>query len=184
MRNRRLVVGAERRRSKWGLLHQTCHGENGQVPRAEAGQPRETLYLSEEEGAAEAGWWSPDPTEMQFGEGETVYLIDLLMGGSGAGEDKAEPTRTPAATSMVDHLAGGEGAVGQGAQPQEEFRKISRPRAKDPRRQQSGGRRRAMRGPPEGKTSPATGRERTRRTGEGQEGGAPGDLLAAKRKNH
>ncbi len=32
-----------------------CHGESGQVSRIEAGQPHETLYLSEEEGAVEAG---------------------------------------------------------------------------------------------------------------------------------
>jgi hypothetical protein len=101
----------------------TCHGENGQVPKAEAGQPRETSYLSEEEGAVEAGWWSPDPTEMQLGEGEMEYLIDLLMGGSGADGNRAEPTRTPAATSTVGTSAGGEGVVGQGAQPQGGIRK-------------------------------------------------------------
>jgi hypothetical protein len=68
-----------------------CHGEKGQVPRAEMGQPRETLYLSEEEGTVEAGWWSPDPTELQFSEGEPEYLIELLRGSSRAGEGKAEP---------------------------------------------------------------------------------------------
>ncbi len=47
-----------------------CHGENGQVPRAKVGQSCETSYLSKEEGAVEAGWWSPDPTELQFSEGE------------------------------------------------------------------------------------------------------------------
>ncbi len=61
------------------------------MPRAEVGQFRETSYLSKEEGAIEAGWWSPDPTELQFSEGEPEYLIDLLMGGSGAGKSRAEP---------------------------------------------------------------------------------------------
>jgi hypothetical protein len=42
-----------------------CHGEDGQAPRAEAGQPREILYPSQEE---EANWWSPDSTEMQPSE--------------------------------------------------------------------------------------------------------------------
>ncbi len=62
------------------------------MPRVEAGQPHETLYLSEEEGAVEAGWWSPNPTELQFSKGEMEYLIDLFMGGSGAGGDGAELT--------------------------------------------------------------------------------------------
>jgi hypothetical protein len=67
------------------------------MPRAEVGQPCETLYLSEEKGTVEAGWWSPNPTELQFSEGELEYLIDLLMGGSGAGEGRAEPFKKPAA---------------------------------------------------------------------------------------
>jgi hypothetical protein len=89
-----------------------CHGENGQVPRAEVGQSRETSYLSEEEGAVEAGWWSPNPTELQFSEGELEYLIDLLMGGSGAGEGRAEPVRKPAAPGTMGHQAGGKTATG------------------------------------------------------------------------
>jgi hypothetical protein len=67
---------------------------------AEAGQHREILYLSEEEGAVEASWWSPDPMEMQPSEGETEYLIDLLMSGSGAGENRTEPAWMPAATRL------------------------------------------------------------------------------------
>jgi hypothetical protein len=55
---------------------------------------------------------------MQLGEGETEYLIDLLIGGSGAGGNRAEPTRRAAATSTVGHSAGGERVVGQGAHPQ------------------------------------------------------------------
>jgi hypothetical protein len=61
--------------------------------------------------------------ELQFGEGETEYLIDLLIGGSGAGEGRAEPAQAPAAISTVGHPVGGGGAVGHRAQPQGEVRK-------------------------------------------------------------
>jgi hypothetical protein len=99
-----------------------CHGENGQVSGAEVGQPRETSYLPKEEGAIEAGWVTPDPRELQFGEGEEEYLIDLLMGGSAACEGRVEPPRMLAATGAADHSAGEGEAVGQKAQPQGENR--------------------------------------------------------------
>jgi hypothetical protein len=97
-----------------------CHGENGQVSGAEVGRPHRTLYLPEEEGAVEAGWWTPDPRELQFGKGEEEYLIDLLMGGSAAGEGRAELPQMPAVTGAVDHPAGEGEGVGQKALPQGE----------------------------------------------------------------
>ncbi len=45
----------------------------------------------------EAGWWTPDPRELQSGEGEEEYLIELLMGGSAVGECKAILARPPVA---------------------------------------------------------------------------------------
>ncbi len=111
-----------------------CHGENGQVPRAEVGQPRETLYLSKEEGAVEAGWWSPDPTELKFGEGETEYLIDLLMGGSGAGEDGAEPARASAALGTIGHQTGEGRVTGKEEQPPREAREDKPPVGKGPKK--------------------------------------------------
>ncbi len=134
-----------------------CHGENGQMPRAEAGQPRETLYLYEEEGVVEADWWSPDPTEMQFGEGETEYLFDLLMGGSGAGEDRAEPARTPAAPSTMGHAAGGEGATGQGTQPQEEIREGKPATGKGSRKAAARREKTSNEGASRGEDKPSTG---------------------------
>jgi hypothetical protein len=95
-----------------------CHKEGGHMPGTKAGQPYETLYLSEEEGAAEAGWWSPDPMELQPDEGETEYLIDLLMRGSGAGRDVAEPARTQAAPNVQSHPTGGKEATGKKDQPE------------------------------------------------------------------
>jgi hypothetical protein len=75
------------------------------VSRAEVGRPHETSYLLEEDGAVEAGWWTPDPRDLQFGEVEEEYLIDLLLGGSAA-----------------DHPAGGGKTGGQEAPPQGEAR--------------------------------------------------------------
>ncbi len=77
-----------------------CLRECGHAPGTKGGQPHEMLYLSEEEGALEASWWSPDLMELQPDEGEMEYLIDLLMGGSGAGKDESEPARTPAAPNV------------------------------------------------------------------------------------
>ncbi len=68
------------------------------------GRPRETSYLPEEEGAVEAGWWTPDPRELQFGEGEKEYLIDLLMGSSTAGEGRVGPPQMPAAMGAAGSL--------------------------------------------------------------------------------
>jgi hypothetical protein len=45
-----------------------CHGKNGQEPRAKVRRPRAASYLPEEEGAAEARWWTPYPREQQFSE--------------------------------------------------------------------------------------------------------------------
>jgi hypothetical protein len=78
------------------------------------GSPYETLYLSEEEGAVEAGWWSPDPMELQPDKGEKEYLISLLMGGSSAGKGEREPAQTPAAPNMQSRQTDGEGAAEEG----------------------------------------------------------------------
>jgi hypothetical protein len=78
------------------------------------------MHLSEEEGAVEAGWWSPDPRDLLPCEGETEYLIDLLMGGSGAGKDKVEPAQAAAAPNVQSHQTGGRGAVEEGSQAQRE----------------------------------------------------------------
>ncbi len=90
-----------------------CHGEGDHAPGTEAGQPHETLYLSKEEGALEAGWLSPNPTELQFNEGETEYLIDLLMGSSGAGRDEVELARVPTAPSVPSRQTEKKGATGR-----------------------------------------------------------------------
>jgi hypothetical protein len=94
-----------------------CLREGDHAPGTKGGQPHETLYLSEEEGAVEAGRWSPDPMELQPNEGETEYLISLLMGGSGAGKDEFEPARTSAAPNMQSRRTGGEEAAEEGNQP-------------------------------------------------------------------
>jgi hypothetical protein len=103
--------------SRRGLLHWGLPWGKWPGAKVKAGQPRGTLYLSEEEGAVEAGWWSHDPTELQFSEGEMEYLIDLLMGCSGAGEDGAEPALAPMAPSTMNHQTGGGGATGKGDLP-------------------------------------------------------------------
>jgi hypothetical protein len=111
-----------------------CHGESGQGPRIEVGQPHETLYLSEEEGAVEAGWWSPDPTELQFSEGETEYLIDLLMGGSGAGGDGAAPAWASTVPSMANCQTREKEVTGKGGQPRKEVREGKLPVGKEPKK--------------------------------------------------
>ncbi len=98
-----------------------CLREGGHAPGTEGGQPHEKLYLSEEEGAVEAGWWSPDPMELQPDKGETEYLISLLMGGSDAGKDESEPARTPAAPNMQSRRTGGKGVTEEGNHPQREI---------------------------------------------------------------
>ncbi len=98
-----------------------CFREGGHAPGTEGGQSHEMLYLSEEEGAVEAGWWSPDPMELQPDEGETEYFIDLLMGGSGAGKDESEPVRTPAAPNVRSRRTGGEGVTEEENHPQREI---------------------------------------------------------------
>jgi hypothetical protein len=53
------------------------------------------------------------------GEGETEYLIDLLMGGYGAGKDKSEPLS--AAPNVRSHQTGGKGAAEERNQTQREI---------------------------------------------------------------
>jgi hypothetical protein len=103
------------------LLHQGLLEGRRPCPRILRGQPHETVYLSEEEWAIETGWWSPDPMELQPDEGETEYLIDLLMGGSGAGKDESELARTSAAPNVQSHQTGREGAAEEGSQTQREI---------------------------------------------------------------
>ncbi len=85
--------------------------------------PPGTLYLSEEEGAIEAGWWSLDPLELQPDEEDEVgaaqYLISLLMGGSSAGSSGPEPAQTqaeatPAPSERSKKKAAEEGDHSQG----------------------------------------------------------------------
>jgi hypothetical protein len=95
-----------------------CLKEGGHAPGIEGGQSHETMHLSEEEGAVEAGWWSADPRDLLPGEGETEYLIDLLMGGSGAGEDEYEPARTSATPNVQSHQTGGKGGRGRKSSPE------------------------------------------------------------------
>jgi hypothetical protein len=97
-----------------------CRREGGHAPGTEEGQPHETLYLSEEEGALEAGWWSSKPMELQPDEGETEYLISLLMGGSSAEKDEPKPARTPAALNAQSRRTGGEGAAEEVNRPRGE----------------------------------------------------------------
>jgi hypothetical protein len=66
----------------------------------------------------EARWWTPDPRELQSGEREEEYLIELLMGGSAVGECKAVLARPPVADGTVGHSAERGGAAEQKAQPQ------------------------------------------------------------------
>ncbi len=54
----------------------------------------------------ETGWWSPDPEELQFSEGEEGYLIDLLMGGSATGKSTPGEARVPATAGTVSHTSG------------------------------------------------------------------------------
>jgi hypothetical protein len=79
------------------------------------------MHLSEEEEAIEAGWWSPDPRDLLPGEGETEYLMDLIMGGSGAGEDKHEPAGTSAAPNVQSRQTSGKGSTEEGSQAQREI---------------------------------------------------------------
>jgi hypothetical protein len=86
------------------------------------------LYLSEEEGAVEAGWWSPDPLELQPDEEdeeeEAQYLMSLLMGGSRAGKGGSESAQTSdeatPAPSVWSHQAGEKEAAEEGNHSQEE----------------------------------------------------------------
>jgi hypothetical protein len=73
-----------------------CLRESGPASGTKGGQPPETLYLSEEEEAVEAGWWFPDPLELRPDEEDEECLISLLMGGSSAGRGDPKPARTPA----------------------------------------------------------------------------------------
>jgi hypothetical protein len=70
----------------------------------------------------EDGWWSPDPRELQIGEEETEYFIELLMGGSAAGGCKAALERPPAASGTTSQSARKGGAAELEAQPREETR--------------------------------------------------------------
>jgi hypothetical protein len=87
------------------------------------------LYLSEEEGAVEAGWWSPDPLELQPDEedeeGAAQYLISLVMGGSSARSGGPKPAQTPAeatpAPSIRSHQASEKEAAEEGNHPQGEI---------------------------------------------------------------
>jgi hypothetical protein len=104
-----------------------CLKEGSHAPGIEGGQPHETMHLSEEEGAVEAGWWSPDPRDLLPSEGETEYLIDLLMGGSGAGKDEYEPARTSAAPNVQSCQNGGKGRQRREVKPRGKSKEISRP---------------------------------------------------------
>ncbi len=111
-----------------------CHGEKGHAPGTKGGWPHETVYLSEEEGAVEAGWWTPDPAELQVSEEETEYLIDLLMRGHGAEEDEAGPTQASATPNAPSRKIGGRGATGRENQPQKGVRENGLPMGKEPRK--------------------------------------------------
>ncbi len=75
----------------------TCQGVSNQVPEVGEEYPSEALHPPEDEEIMEGGWWSPDPRELQVGD-EQEYFIELLMGGSAAGERKAALERPPAAS--------------------------------------------------------------------------------------
>jgi hypothetical protein len=85
------------------------------------------LYLSEEEGAVEAGWWSSYPMELQHDKGETEYLIDLLMGGSDAGKGESEPAQAPAAPNVQNRQTGGKKPTKEKITLKEKSRKSRRP---------------------------------------------------------
>ncbi len=150
-----------------------CHGENGQVPRIEVGQSCETLYLPEEEGAVEAGWWSPDPTELNLARGNR---------NTSSISSWAAPERVKAELSRFEYRrpqARRATRLGERQQQDREpglrqkFGKASQPWAKGPGRQRPGGKRQATREPPEGRTRPAPDRarrERTQGSDEGREG--------------
>jgi hypothetical protein len=163
------MVGAERRGvrgNRRGLLHRGLpQGRRPHTRNQGGGQPHETLYLSEEEGAIEAGWWSPDPTELQPNEGETEYLIDLLMGGSGAGKDESEPARIPAAPIVQSRRTGGKWATEEENQPQREIQEdessIGTESTKGPPKGQGAQDKKASRRkPPAGNAGTRTGDER------------------------
>jgi hypothetical protein len=156
-----------------------CHGEGGHVPGAEAEQPHEPLYLSEEEGAVEACWWSPDPTEPQFSKGEMEYLIDLLMGSSGAGRDEVEPARVPKAPSVPSRQTGKRGVTGREDHPQREVREGKLPIGKEPKkgapkRQEACDEEAFRREPPEGNTGARRGNEASAVSGAGEAGARDG----------
>jgi hypothetical protein len=109
-----------------------CLRECGSASGAEGEQPHETLYLSEEEGAVEASWWSPDPMDLQPDEGDKEYLISLLMGGSSAGRGEPEPARTPA-SSVQSHQTDGEGAAEEGNYSRGEIQRDKSPPKREPK---------------------------------------------------
>jgi hypothetical protein len=92
------------------------------VPEVEEECSSQALHPAEDEEIMVNGWWSPDPRELQFGEEEQEYFIELLMGGSAAGGCKAALERLPAASSTAGQLARKGGAAELEAQPQGEAR--------------------------------------------------------------
>jgi hypothetical protein len=95
---------------------------------------RRCTSLSEGEGDVEAGWWSSDPAELQFGEGETEYLIDLLMRGSGTGRDEVEPARAPTAPSVPSRQTEKKGVTGREDHSQRGVREGGLPVGKEPKK--------------------------------------------------
>jgi hypothetical protein len=103
----------------------TCQGVSSQLPEVGGEHSSKALHHSEDEEdeeIIEGGWWSPDPKELQIGEGEQEYLIELLMVGSASGESKATPERPPRASNTMGQPAKKGEAMKPEAQSQGEAR--------------------------------------------------------------
>ncbi len=130
-----------------------CLRESSPASGTEGRHPTGTPYPSEEEGAVEAGWWSPDPLELQPNEedGEGAqYLINLLMGGSSAESGGLEPTQTQAeatpAPSEWGHQAVEKRRQRKGTTPKGRSKEASYPWKESPGEERPGDRKHAMRG--------------------------------------
>jgi hypothetical protein len=149
----------------------TCQGASSEPPEAMGKYSDEASCPLEEEEDEELignGWWSPDPGELQIGEGEQEYFIELLMGGSASGGGESAPGRPPAASSATAQPAKKEVAL------EPEARNPKKARESKPN--MSKGKGKSSEGAPRGKSEPdikTGGKETGTWNGEESEGWQP-----------
>ncbi len=94
----------------------TCQDESNQLPKAEerrsSGASCSLKEEEKDEEIIEDSWWSPDPRELQIGEGEKDYFLELLMGGSAPGGGGGVSERPSEANSKTGQPAKKEAARG------------------------------------------------------------------------